>query len=368
MPQAYLICGDDEFRVSTATQELLAELVPPADREFGLDRVDGRVDTVDESVAALRAVRDSFVADGLFGGGERTVWFQEPTCLSNERIAKSKDVKEKLADLAAAVKNGLPDGVKLVISVSKVNRASALFKAIASTGEVKDFGNGLKAYQKAEAAAGLLAEYLPKVGLKMSGDVRTIFLARVGTDSRQIVSELQKLACYCGDGKEATAADVAEIVSSGAVSEIWDFVDAFSRRDPKALVRQIRIQLEQGENSIRMVSSLLTCVGQLLAVREAQDRKWATRSGASLSWNGLPEELARGFASSDKDVRTLIGFRLRKLLEQADLWTLRELRNARHYLLMLREDLVSLSIPESILLEMKLLQAIGFNRRHPGAK
>lgn len=366
MPQAYLICGDDEFRVSTATQTLLAELVPTADREFGLDRVDGRVDTVAESVSALRAVLDAFVTDGLFGGGDKTVWFQEPTCLANERLAKSQAVKEKLADLAAAIKKGLPDGVKLVVSVSKINRASALFKAISSAGEVQDFGNGLKAYQKAEAAAGLLAEYLPKVGLKMAGDVRTIFLARVGTDSRQIVSELQKLACYCGEGKEATAADVADIVSSGAVAEIWDFVDAFSRRDATALVRQIRVQLEQGENAIRMVNSLLTTVGQLLAVREAQDRKWATRSGGSLSWNGLPEELAHGFASSDKDVRTLIGFRLRKLLEQADLWTLRDLRNARHYLLALREDLVSLAIPESILLEMRLLQAIGLNRRPRG--
>ena len=363
MPQAYLICGDDEFRVSTATRELLAELVPPVDREFGLDHVDGRVDTVAESIEALRAVRAAFVSEGLFGGGDKTVWFQEPTCVANERIAKSQEVKDGLAALAATIKKGLPDGVKLVMSVSKINRASALFKAFSSAGEVRDFGNGLKAYQRAEAAAGLLAEYLPKMGLKMQGDVRQIFLARVGTDSRQIVSELQKLACYCGEGQEATAADVAEIVSSGAVSEIWDFVDAFSRRDAAELVRQIRVQLEQGEAAIRMVNSLLSAVGQLLAVREAQDRKWATRSGSSLSWDGLPEEISRGFAASDKDVRSLIGFRLRKLLEQADKWTLRDLRNARHYLLSLREDLVSLTLPESVLLEIRLLQAIGLRRR-----
>ena len=43
---AYLICGDDEYRVSCATKELLDALVPESDREFGLESVDGRVGTV----------------------------------------------------------------------------------------------------------------------------------------------------------------------------------------------------------------------------------------------------------------------------------------------------------------------------------
>ena len=85
---AYLICGDDEFRVSLATKELLDRLVPEADRAFGLDQIDGRVGTVDETVAVLRAVRDALVSDSLFGPGSKTVWLREPAFLSNDRIIR----------------------------------------------------------------------------------------------------------------------------------------------------------------------------------------------------------------------------------------------------------------------------------------
>ena len=256
---AYLICGDDEFRVSLATKELLDRLVPEADRAFGLDQIDGRVGTVDETVAVLRAVRDALVSDSLFGPGSKTVWLREPAFLSNDRIGKSQDLKGDLAELVSRIREGFGEGTHLVVSTLKINRASAFFKAFAGKDcAVADFGSGLKARQKAEAAAELVTDFCTRLKFKMEPDARRLFLARVGTESRQIVSELEKLACYCGEGKAATADDVREIVSSGAVSEVWDFTDAFCTRDPKALVAQVRMQLGQGESAIRLVNSLLT--------------------------------------------------------------------------------------------------------------
>ena len=360
---AYLICGDDEFRVSLATKELLDRLVPEAEREFSLDCVDGRVGTVDETVSLLRSVRDALVSDSLFGSGSKTVWLREPAFLSNDRIGKSQDIKDDLADLVARVKTGLGDGMCLVVSTLKINRASAFFKAFSgATGAVVDFGSALKARQRAEAAAELVTEFCARLQLKMEADARRLFLSRVGTESRQIVSELEKLACYCGEGRTATADDVRAIVSSGAVSEVWDFTDAFCSRDAKALVAQVRLQLGQGESAIRLVNSLLTAVGDLLAIREGCERRWATPAGAGLNWDALPADIAEGLECADKSVLAAAGFQLRKKIDQSALWAVRELRNARHYLLELRELLVSCGLPEEFLLETKLLQAIGLKR------
>ncbi|MCR5672696.1 MAG: hypothetical protein K6F87_03150 [Lachnospiraceae bacterium] len=361
---AYLICGDDEFRVSLATKELLDRLVPEADREFSLDQVDGRVGTVDETVAILRSVRDALVSDSLFGSGSKTVWLREPAFLSNDRIGKSQDIKGDLADLIFRIKEGLGEGMCLVVSTLKINRASAFFKAFAGKDcFVADFGSGLKGRQRAAAAADLVTDFCKRLKLKMEPEARALFLSRVGTESRQIVSELEKLACYCGEGQAATADDVRAIVSSGAVSEVWDFTDAFCTRDPKALVAQVRMQLGQGENAIRLVNSLLTNVGDLLAIREGFERHWASPAGAALRWDALPADIAEGLESADKSILGAGGFTLRKKIDQANLWTVRDLRNARHYLLELRELLVSCGLPEDILLETKLLQAIGLRRR-----
>ena len=54
------------------------------------------------------------------------------------------------------------------------------------------------------AADEIASEFCGRIGLKMSAEVRRLFLSRAGTDSRQIVSELEKLKCYCGDAPEAT--------------------------------------------------------------------------------------------------------------------------------------------------------------------
>ncbi len=356
---AYLICGDDEFRVSIATRDLLDALVPESERDFGLDRIDGRVGTVDETLAIIRGVCDAFVADSLFGAGRKTVWLREPSFLSNDRVAKSEAVREKIPSLVALVKDGLGDGMRLVVSTLKINRASAFFKAFSGkNGAVLDFGGNLKPRQKADAAAELVEEYCGRLGLRMSADARRLFLSRAGTESRQLVSELEKLANYCGDSGKAEADDVRAIVSSGAVSEIWDLLDAFATRDAKTLVSQVRIQLAQGENAIRMVNSLLSTVGDLLAIREGRERKWAAPDGGGLDWSALPAEISEGLDSGEKSILHASGFPLRKKIDQSAGWTVRELRNARHYLIELREMLVSRALPEDFLLETKLLQAI----------
>lgn len=360
--EAYLICGDDEFRVSFAAKELVDKLVPESEREFGLERIDGRVDNAGECQRIIRAVRDALISDGLFSSGNKTVWLRDPAFLTNDRVGRAALIKADLQNLVDRIKEGLPEGQRLIVSTTKVNRASAFFKAFNSVGEVTDFGNNLRARQKNEAAASLLADFLPRVGLEMTPDVRQLFLSRVGNDSRQIVSELEKLACYCGPGKTATADDVRAITCSGAVSEIWDFVDAFANRAHSALMKQIRIQLDQGENAIRLTNSLLTVASDLLAIREGLDRKWAAPSGQGLSWSGLPPEVSEGLDEGDKDIRSAMGFRVRKLVDQAAAWTLRDLRNARHFLLTLREELVSSNLPPDFLLETRLLQAVGTRR------
>ena len=123
------------------------------------------------------------------------------------------------------------------------------------------------------------------------------------------------------------------------------------------------MQLGQGESAIRLVNSLLTAVGDLLAIREGCERHWASPAGQALNGDALPADIAEGLESAEKGILSAAGFQLRKKIDQSALWTVRDLRNARHYLLELRELLVSCGLPEEFLLETKLLQAIGLKRR-----
>ncbi len=363
---AFLVCGDDDWRVEQVSRQIIDALVPEAQREFGLDIVDGRVDTKVEMVAACRAVREAMVADGLFGGGEKTVWFREPAFLSTEKIGRLEDVKAESAALADLVKSGLPDGMRLVVSTLKVNRAQGFFKAFQSKGAVFDMGSNLRPRDLEDRASQLLDEILPGAGLEMKPAVRRAFIARVGTNSRQIVSEVEKLSCWCGKRKNVTEDDILEVVAADATSEVWDLTDAFAVRDAKKAVSLMARHLSQGENAIGLVQSLLGTVNTLLLVRDAMQRHWLSSGGRGMDWDALPGELgdALSLAERGKDIRaSLAGWRGGKVAGQAAMWKVGELRAARHQLLTLRAELVSRQIPEDVLVETRLIQAIGVRRK-----
>jgi DNA polymerase-3 subunit delta len=198
----------------------------------------------------------------------------------------------------------------------------------------------------------------------MTAEARALFLARVGVDSRLLVSELEKLRCYCGEGATAGADDVQAVVSLGREAEIWGILDAFGDRDAPRLTAQLRTQLGQSESPIGLVSMLESRVSELLIVRQALDRGWAApgSTGMALNWRDLPPAIEAWFTASDNDFRRMNPYRAGRLAAQAVHWSLRELRWARHLLVGLREALVSSSLPGGWLTETRLLQAIGTRR------
>ena len=366
---AFLVCGDDDFRVETTTREILDALVPADRREFGLEVIDGRVESVGETTRVCRAVRDALISDGLFGGGDKTVWLLEPSFLSIDRIAKSEETKKNVAALADAVKGGLPDGVSIVVSTLKINRGSTFFKAFGGkSGAVFDLGSGLRERDLRDQADILLHEWLPKFGIDMKPPVRAAFLARVGTNSRQIVAELEKLSCWCGKRKAVTVDDINEVVAADATSEVWDLTDAFAERDATRTVTLLERHIAQGENEIFLTQTLLNTVSTLLLLRDAQARRWASSGGRGISWDGVPPDISECLDISDKDIRkALSGWRADKVARQATAWKVAELRAARHHLLTLREELVSRQLPELFMMESRIIQAMALPPRRSAA-
>jgi DNA polymerase III delta subunit len=359
----HLICGEDDFQVALEARELIERLVPAENRMFGLEIIDGRVDNRDESLACLAKCQEALLMDGLFGS-EKLVWLREPSFLANDRLARLEAIKAPLTALTTLIKAGLPEGQHLMLTTSRIHRASALFKAFGTAGEVKDFGNNLKERECKQRAQQFLDRWLPTLELTMDEPVRQQFLARAGYDSRQIAAELDKLRCYRGAAGKVAPADIEAIVSGGGVNEIWNFIDAFGRRDLADLLRQLRQLLAQSEHPIRLANSLESRINDLLPIREALDRQWAMPdSYAGLRWNSLPTEIDAWLTARDPDFRKMHAFRLKNLVAQAAGWTVRDLRVARHHLVQMRENLVSSSLPQEWLLEVCLIEALGGARK-----
>lgn len=358
---AYLVCGDDEFLVTEAARQVVDRLVPPEARDLGLEIIDGRCASADAAVAVLRRCAESLATPGFLGGAKLT-WLRDATFLGGNRKGESEAVRTLLTTLAATVRRGLPAEQPLLVSTTSISRASALFKALTATGEVQDFGSGFKPHELEKLAVQRLEDCLKQAGLRMDGAARSAFLARVGTETRLIANEIEKLRTYVGETALATPADVEAIVSVGREAVVWDLVDTFGLREAGALIRHLRRMLSQGEQPIGLVVMLDNRVRDLLILREALDRGWLKAGSGNSSnppaWGPLPAEIDAWFAAGSNDLRKQHWFRLTRLIEQAVRWRLVELRRARWRLVELREKLVSTGLPAGYLVESTLLRVI----------
>jgi len=360
-----LICGDDDYLVDSAARERIDRLVPAADRAFGVETVDGRVETGDEVRRAVDACIESVQTPGFFGAVKVT-WLRNALFLTGGgRVSETVAAKESVEKLTEWLKGGLLEGQILVITAAKILRSSVFFKVCQKQGEVEDFGGGFKSWELEKLADGRLDALLAKVALSMDDQARKEFLNRVGFDTRALVQEVEKLRLYLGGGGLVSAKDVREITSIGREAEAWDLLDAFGERSAFALLDTLNRLSGQKGIGVMLAAMLEKSVRELLVLREAYDRKWIYGGkGGGCGWsNSLPPEAAALLNALPVNPKTMNTWAMKKKLPHALNYSLQELRVARFRILELREKLVSTGLPEMFLLETTLLRIIGSPKR-----
>lgn len=359
--KVFLICGDDDYLVDSAARERINQIVPAADREYGVEVVDGRRETGDEARRAVESCIESVQTPGFFGSVKVT-WLRGASFLTGGgRVSESAAAKEAVERLTCWLKEGLLDGQTLLITAAKILRSSVFFKVCQKQGEVTDFGGGFKSWELEKLADQRLDQLLKDVGLSMDDEARKEFLTRVGFDTRLLVQELNKLSLYLGKVTHVSASDVREITSIGREAEAWDLLDAFGNRDAYALLDTLKRLSGQKGVGIMLAAMLEKSVRELLVLREAHERKWVYGGkGGSCGWSSsLPPEAVAMLDALPVNPKTMNAWALKKKLPYALNYTLQELRIARFRILDLREKLVSTALPEMFLLETVLLRIIG---------
>lgn len=365
MPSSvYLVFGGDDYLVSAKAREIVDRLLTPDERTLNLETIDGAVDTVDAALEALGQCMQAIMTLG-FLGSSKVVWFKNVAFLTDNRTGRSETVKTALGKLSAAIKAGLPDGTTLVVTAPAADKRYGFYRACKSAGEISEFAVSDKAYLNEREAGQRLRELAAKAGLRMDEDVRTAFMARVGTETRAIVSELEKLALYLGDGTEVTPDDIAAVTSSAREAIHWDLADAVGHRDLKRALTLLRQLLFQRQNPIALIGGLESRIRDLIVYREGLDKGWLRagpdhRGGTKAAWGGVPPEVEVAFSEHfGRDPRSAHPFRIGILAGQAGHFSMRELRICLRAVTRAHEKLVSSSVPPAVLLELLLVAMLG---------
>jgi DNA polymerase-3 subunit delta len=358
----FLLAGSDEFSIKEEAARLAQSLAPKEAGEFGVEIVEGDCNNQDEALRLLGRLNEAMFTVGFFNAA-KLVWWKNTELLADNRTAGAEAVKSALADLAAQLKAGLPEGVRLLISAIGVDKRRVLYKALEKLGEVKlfDMPDAGKEVGQEEIAA-FLDDRLKQLGKRMDEEARQTFALTVAPEFREITNELEKLDLYVGARPTITAADVRAICSLSRQAVIWELTDTLGARNVPGAIRALENLLGHGEAPLGVLAMLVNQFRLILLAKDLMTRKVLLpasppRGGFAYfqGFQKLPTEETAHFPRS-KDGKLPNGWRLYRCALAAKNFSTAELIQAMEWLTEANRQLVSTGLDERLVLEQAILK------------
>ncbi len=354
----YLIGGADEFTIKETARKLADKLAPKQAGEFGVEIIEGDATNQDEALKIIARLREALDTIGLFGGGEKLVWLKNTSLLADNQTTRAETVKEALAEFADMLKDGLGNGVVLLISAIGCDRRKTLYKAIEKLGEVRFFealeeGKG----DSDEEIEAFIQSKLRADGKTMNPDGVQAFRELVAPTLREIANELEKLFLYVGKRREITREDVRAICSASRQAVIWELTDALGARRISRAIAALENLLDAGDSPIGVLMMLAAQFRLMLLAKDLMQRKLITvREGPGgnfefvKAFERLPEDATAHFPRT-KEGNLPNAWRLYRCALAAKNFSTEELIGAMDLLLEANRQLVSTQLDERLVLE-----------------
>lgn len=331
-----LITGNDGYAVEAAAKKAVASRVPEELRASAVEIVPGEASNAESQLASTGSCTAS-VQTPPFLDPVKLTWWKNVSFFPGGGRGKgeggeggrkiSEAVKESLEKFAdSLVKNPLPPNQFLVITAPKLLKTSVFAKKMAGIAETLEFQVPERSKDRFASAVAHVAELAAEEGIAFAPGADRAFVAKAGSDTRTLVSELAKMHTYLGDEKRpVTEDDVTAVTSPGGDDiEIWALTEAMASR-----------------NATKMLSVLKNFQG---------DSGWPVMIANVVEKWFRDLIIAKAGGGGDD-------WKSRKNAEAARGFTFTELRLARFRMIRLREKLVT-SSPPGEYVEMELIRTV----------
>jgi len=361
-PALSLFFGNDRYWVDRLAKERLAQLVPEANQAFGLDPVDGAVESGGAAAQAVRRCLESLDTPA-FLGGDKVVWLKNASFLgASGRSTRGEELKQWLDRLTGLLKKGLMPGVHFLITAVEVDKRSSFYKACDKAGETRECAITEKSYQVDKESGAIIQAALKEAGLTADEEAVLALVEREGCDTQQIRNEVEKLRLYLGDAKRVTREDVEAVVCSVRGSQPWDLADALAERNLGKSLKVLDRLLDQKVYPTAILVILENRFREFLVYREGLERGWLKPSsgyGSGSPWGNMPEDAAALAARIlGKDPRSLPGFVAGIRVRQAQAFSKVEILRGQRLLLETHRQLLTTGTDPQRLLELMLIKLL----------
>ena len=264
----HFVTGSDESAVKKAAAALAEKLAPGADA-FGMETIDGAVDSVDAAASAVQNTVQALLTLP-FLGGSKLVWLKSATFLADSVTGRSEAVTSSLENLCEILSKGLADGIVCLISAPEADKRRTAYKTLSKLAEthIHDLPDlGFKAGE--EEIVEWTTSRVHARDLQMSPDAIVALAARVGLDTRQLDNELDKLHTAFGTSRTIESSDIRDLVPMTREGGIFDLSEAVARRNLPLAIETLEQLFRQGERGVGiLLAAIVPTVRNLLLAKD----------------------------------------------------------------------------------------------------
>lgn len=312
-PSIILIHGNDEFMVEKESRTVLEERCAEAKANGALTTLDGDVDTVDAAMEVLKETMTAVKSFNMFSPVNAT-WLKEVDFLSGT-VFKSEDVKSSVDSLQNVLSEGLGPEQFLLISVKgKLAAGSRFLKAMKKMADVREYSKATKPWELEKETLAFVQSGLKAKQISAPPRVVEEVAARVGTDSRRREQELEKLDLYLGDRRDLKMADVEDMVSAQAESQIFQLADCLTSKDLNRCMDLLARLETQGASPIAIIATLHNSIREM-----AYFRGLLARQSVRLEGQGRFGKLIWVESEAKENFQRLLGDKTRSPFRQHQL-------------------------------------------------
>ena len=346
----HIIAGPDDFMTDRAARAVIDRVVPADLKDTALvERIDGDCTNEETQLRSLSECEASVQTPPFLEPFKVTWWRGVSFLPATGKRGPSESVKKRLEAFAKSVAaDSFPDNQHLVVTLTSAPSSSSFVKTLKAVAEMQEFAAPKYAKDRAAAAAENVMEFAGEIGVEIDPDTANALVAKSGTDSRTLLSELEKLKTYLDPGEKKITRDAVDAVASpgGEEPEPWDLTDAIGARDVGKAIAVLSRYEDNTGNGIRLTNAVERYFRQLAVVKDAQAR--GVQKQETLADAGV----------------AMAPFALRKAYAAARNYSPTELRAARYRFLAVRERVVSSGDASwRSLLEKELVRALARPRR-----
>ncbi len=243
----YFIYGQDNYRAKEKLQEITDHYKSVHKSGLNLVQIDAKENNFKD----------------VFNNFKITSMFDEKKLIILKDIFLNKKFGEDLLEEIKILEN--EKDVIIIFEKNEVDQRTKLFKALIKSAKCQEFNfldnRGLKNWFKKESE---------KYKLKIDPVAENTLLLYVGNDLWQLENEIKKLVNF-KPGKIIKKEDIILQIKPKTENDIFKTIDAISQKDKKQALSFLHKHLDDGDNSLYLLSMVAYQFRNLLIIKEMID-------------------------------------------------------------------------------------------------